>query len=610
MAPNKPISSPRKTQAPLIALKDVRLMDGSRPLFEGVDLALEPRVRATLVGRNGAGKSTLMRIMTAQIEPDSGVCTRQAGIKTAYVPQEPIPKGETLLDWALSDGAQSHKGASFLETFGLTPSSSTQNLSGGEKRRAALAKAFAEEPDVIFLDEPTNHLDIVAIETLESTLKAYRGSALIVSHDRAFLNRVTQVCFWLHDRRVLELRASFDAFDSWAEAQIKEQEESLRRLGKAIERETETFYRSITARRTRNEGRAARLRAMRSEQAQRHADQTRSLSLTMDQAQLSGRLVADLKNVSHGFGERTLFHNVTTQIMRGDRIAIIGPNGAGKTTFVKILLGEMKPDKGEVRTGTKLDIAYLDQSRETLKDDMTLWEALANEGSDQIMVRGQPKHVAAYAKDFLFGEHQLRQPIRTLSGGERNRLQLARALARTCNVLVLDEPTNDLDMETLDLLAEMLDGFDGTLILVSHDRDFINRLVSSSFALNGRGKMVQKPGGWEDFVRQNPGFLTGSENLSANKPSPNSKSKESAPKKLSFKDQHQLKFLEEQEMPRLQSLIITLEKRLEDPDFFSKQPDNFHRAVKELESARRALEEAETQWLILEDKRSNLGDLS
>lgn len=610
MAPPKPNQTQRKAQAPLIALKDVRLMDGARPLFEGVDLALEPRIRATLVGRNGAGKSTLMRIMTGQIEPDSGACTSQAGLRTAYVSQEPNPKGETLLAWAMDDGAESDTAASFLEAFGLSPTASTQNLSGGEKRRAALAKAFAEEPDVLFLDEPTNHLDIVAIETLESALKSFRGSALIVSHDRAFLNRVTQVCFWLHDRRVLELRASFEDFDEWAEAQIKEQEESLRRLGRAIERETETFYRSITGRRTRNEGRAARLRAMRSEQSQRQADQTRSLSLSMDQAQMSGRLVADLKNVSHGFGTRTLFQNVTTQIMRGDRIAIIGPNGAGKTTFVKILLGAITPDKGEVRTGTRLDIAYLDQSRETLKDDLTLWDALANEGSDQIMVRGQPKHVAAYAKDFLFGEHQLRQPIRTLSGGERNRLQLARALARTCNVLVLDEPTNDLDMETLDLLAEMIDGFDGTLILVSHDRDFINRLASSSFALNGYGKMVHTPGGWDDFLRQNPHFLSGPQPQEGPKTALVPKSKPEPPKKLSFKDQHQLRHLEDQEMPRLQALIKTLETRLLDTELFQKQADQFHKTVTDLEKARCELELAESQWLELEDKRTGLGGVS
>src|SRR5690606_22923486 len=302
----------------------------------------------------------------------------------------------------------------------------------------------------------------------------------------------------------------FEAFDAWSAKVLEEEAESLRRLSKAIERETETFYSSITARRTRNEGRAVRLEAMRAERAERVRDQTRELTLAVDSGVTTGKLVAELKGVTKAFGDRTVLKPFTTRVMRGDRLGIVGPNGAGKTTLVKILLGELAPDAGTVRLGANLEPVYLDQSREGLKSDMTLWDALTPGGGDSIMVRGRSIHVAAYAKDFLFQEAQLRQPISTLSGGERNRLLLARALAKPANLLVLDEPTNDLDMDTLDKLEELLEGYDGTLILVSHDRDFIDRLATSTLALNGRGDIVETPGGWTDFIRQDPGFLTAS----------------------------------------------------------------------------------------------------
>jgi ATP-binding cassette subfamily F protein uup len=492
---------------PLVALKDVRLQDGQRPLFDGVDLAVEPRSRAAVVGRNGAGKSTLMKIVIGLIEPDSGDRAVQAGARFAYVAQEPDITGDTLLDYAASGGAERWTAESWLETFGLSPSKSTQGLSGGETRRAALAKAFAEEPDVLLLDEPTNHLDILAIELLENELVQARFAVLVVSHDRAFLNKVTNTVHWLDNRRVRTLNKGFDAFDDWA-AKVQEEEAlALEKLTKTIERETETFYRSITARRTRNEGRARNLAALRAERAEKMKDVPRDLYLGVDSGAVSGKLVAELKGVTKVFGDRVIFKNLTTRVMRGDRLAIVGPNGAGKTTLVKTLLGELAPDEGTIRLGANLEPVYLDQSREGLKSDMTLWDALTPGGGDSIIVRGFSKHVAAYAKDFLFQESQLRQPISTLSGGERNRLLLARALAKPANMLVLDEPTNDLDMDTLDKLEELLEGYDGTLILVSHDRDFVDRLATSTIAMNGRGDIVETPGGWQDFLRQNPTFL-------------------------------------------------------------------------------------------------------
>ncbi|HVL30538.1 MAG TPA: ABC-F family ATP-binding cassette domain-containing protein, partial [Sphingomicrobium sp.] len=540
---------------PLVALKNVRLQDGQRPLFDGVDIAVEPRTRAALVGRNGAGKSTLMKMVMGLIEPDAGDRSVQAGTRFAYVPQEPVIAGDTLLDYAASEGAERWTAEAWLTTFGLDPEKPAVNLSGGETRRAALAKAFAEEPDLLLLDEPTNHLDILAIELLEEELLQARFSVLVVSHDRAFLNRVTQSCHWLEGRRVRTLNKGFAAFDEWASKVLEEEAQSLQRLTKTIERETETFYRSITARRTRNEGRARSLDALRADRNERLKDVPRELNLGVDSGATSGKLVADLKGISKSFGDRTVIKPFTTRVIRGDRLAIVGPNGAGKTTLVKILLGELAPDHGTVKLGANLEPVYLDQSREGLRSDMTLWDALTPGGGDSVLVRGVSKHVAAYAKDFLFQEGQLRQPISTLSGGERNRLLLARALAKPANMLVLDEPTNDLDMDTLDKLEELLESYDGTLILVSHDRDFVDRLATSTIAMNGRGDIVETPGGWTDFIRQNPGFLQPGANprpqdkeaaqRAAAAPAPASVA--AAPKKpgkLTFKDAHRLKELE------------------------------------------------------------------
>jgi len=601
-----------KAPAPLLALKDVRLMDGQTPLFDGVDIAIEPRIRACLVGRNGAGKSTLMRMMAGLIEPDSGERYVTSGVRFAFVLQEPEPRGDTILDWVCSGGAEHYVAESELWAFGIDPSGPTDSMSGGEKRRAALAKAFAEDPDLLFLDEPTNHLDIFAIETLEDRLRAFRGAALVVSHDRTFLERVTQRCYWLYDRRVLRRDAGYIGFEEWQAKIEAETAESLRRLTKAIERETYTFYRSITAQRTRNEGRAARLDAMRQDRAERVRLMDKPMEMTIDSGGTSGKLVADLKGVDKAFGDKVLLRNFSTRIVRGDRLAIVGPNGAGKSTLVKLLIGQIPADAGEIKLGTNLDVAYLDQGRDALKGDETLWDVLANSGSDSIMVRGQPRHVAAYAKDFLFREKQLRQPVKSLSGGERNRLQLARALAKATNLLVLDEPTNDLDMDTLDLLEDMLADYDGTLILVSHDRDFIDRLATSTLALNGNGKAAETPGGWQDFIRQNPEFFAEISRREAAKinaytaPQAASAPVKTPAKKLSYKDQKRLEDLEKL-MPQWAIDIKKLEKVLEDPTLYSRDPRTFDATMKTLDILRAELETGELEWLELEEKKAALG---
>src|SRR5580692_710927 len=405
---------------PIIALKDVRLADGPRMLFDGVDLALEPGVRACLVGRNGAGKSTLLRMLVGLTEPDGGDRTLTPAAKISLVAQEPDVAGETLLAYAAAGGAPTHEAEAALQAFGLDPGRRAEGLSGGEQRRAALARAFAEKPDVLLLDEPTNHLDIFAIETLEAMLAASRAAALIVSHDRAFLERVTERCFWLEDRRIWRLDRGFAAFDAWSARIAGDQAESLRKLSKAIERETYTFYRSITAQRTRNEGRARLLAAMRERKQALMHDQRQSIALAADAGGLSGQRVVEARRLSKAYGGRTLIKDFSTRILRGDRLAVVGPNGAGKTTLVKLLLGELAPDAGHVKLGTGLEIAYVDQARADLLPEMTLQAALADGGGDQVMVRGKPKHVAAYAKDFQFQEGQLRQSVASLSGGERN----------------------------------------------------------------------------------------------------------------------------------------------------------------------------------------------
>ncbi|HYD45812.1 MAG TPA: ABC-F family ATP-binding cassette domain-containing protein, partial [Phenylobacterium sp.] len=528
---------------PILALKDVRLADGRLQLFDGVDLALEPRARACLVGRNGAGKSTLLRILAGQAEPDDGERSVQPGARISLVAQEPAIAAETLLDYATQGGAPAHEAEAALQTFNLDPAKRAQGLSGGEARRAALARAIAEQPDVLLLDEPTNHLDILAIETLEAELKASRAAMLIVSHDRAFLERVTTQSFWLEYRQVRRLDAGFSEFDAWAEKITAMEAEEARRLDRFIEREQHWMARGVTARRARNEGRRRRLMQMRQDKSDRLREQRGGLTMGLASSGQSGTRVVEAKTVSKAFGERVILKDFSTRILRGERVAIVGPNGAGKTTLVRVLLGEIPADSGEVKLGTNLEVAYIDQARADLKEDMTLRDALLPLGGDHVMVRGHPKHVIAYAKDFLFAEGQLRQPVKSLSGGERNRLLLARALAMPANLLVLDEPTNDLDMDTLDLLEELLADYDGTLVLVSHDRDFIDRLATSTIALDGNGKAVETPGGWTDFVSQNPGFFRpvaapAARSIPAAKPAPPAPPR--AATKLSYKDQRRL----------------------------------------------------------------------
>lgn len=592
---------------PVLALRQVRLADGPRMLFDGVDLALEPRCRACLVGRNGAGKTTLLRILAGEVEADDGERTLVPGLRIAWVPQEPAISGPTVLDHVVAAGAAPHEAEAALQTFGLDPAKPSEGLSGGEVRRAALAAAFARDADVLLLDEPTNHLDIPAIATLEAEIAASRAAVLLVSHDRAFLERVSDRCFWLEGRRVRRLDRGFAHFEAWAEGIAAAEAEDARRLQKRIEQEEHWMQRGVTARRARNEGRRRALLDLRAARADLLREARGQMSLEAASSEGSGQRVIEVRRISKSWAGRTVIRDFSTRIQRGDRVAVVGPNGAGKTTLVRMLVGQLEPDSGSVKLGTGLEVAYLDQTRAELKPEMTLREVLAPLGGDQILVHGKPWHVAAYAKSFLFTDAQLRQPVRSLSGGERNRLLLARVLAAPSNLLVLDEPTNDLDMDTLDLLEEALDEYAGTLLLVSHDRDFIDRLATSTIALNGRGDIVETPGGWKDFESQNPGFLlpparTPTPARKAVAPPPPSPPR---PGKLSYRDQRRLEAAEAL-VASLPAAIQDLELRLSDSGLYRRDPKAFERLTAELEAAQARLEAAETEWLELEELKANL----
>ena len=594
---------------PLLALKDVRLADGAHQLFEGVELALDPGVKACLVGRNGAGKSTLLKILSGQIQADSGDRAVRPGARIALVSQEPVIEGATLSDYAAAGGAESYEAEAALHAFGLDPAKGTGGLSGGETRRAALARAIAEKPDILLLDEPTNHLDIVAIETLEAMLKAARFAVLAISHDRAFLETVTERCFWLEHRKVRRLDKGYAAFDDWADSIVQADIEEGRRLDKMLEKETHWLRRGVTGRRARNEGRLRRLQALRAEKAARQAEQRGTVAMGLESGGAQSKRIIEARGLVKTYGDRTLINGFSTRIQRGDRVAVVGRNGAGKTTLIKILLGQVEPDAGSVKVTDGLKVVYVDQARAQLDPNETLWEALTPGGGDQVMVRGSPRHVAGYAKDFLFTDAQLRQPVASLSGGERNRLLLARALAQPADLLVLDEPTNDLDADTLDRLEDVLADFDGVLLLVSHDRDFIDRLATSTIALDGKGRIVETPGGWSDFVAQNPGFLDPAAGTAARRMAPTAAPAAAPslprPAKLTYKDQRRLEEIEGL-MERIPKEIAAAEGELADPGLYARDPKAFDSLMKRLSASQAQLAALENEWLELEEKRAAL----
>ena len=609
---------PAMAQPPLITLTDVRLSFGNTPLFEGVTLALSKGERAALVGRNGAGKSTLMKIVSQAAEPDSGEVWRQPGVTFANVAQEPDLSGyATVLDYA-SDGLEAaYMAEAELMEFGIDPAADPKTLSGGQMRRAALAKAFAQEPTILLLDEPTNHLDVPMIEYLEGRLKAFNGVVLVVSHDRRFLENISTNTLWLRQGKVLKSPEGYVKFDQWAEQIEEEDERQLKRMTTHLKDEQHWLARGVTARRKRNQGRLARLRQLKVEHAQVRSalnDRKALATITADAGDSLSKKVIEAKGLSKTYQtpegtDLVIAKDLDLRILRGDRIGIIGPNGAGKTTLVRLLLGEIPPDAGTLYHSKTLQVTYQDQTRDTLNARDTIWEALAPEGGDSIMVQGHQRHVAAYAKDFLFKPEQLRQPVGALSGGERNRLALAIGLARTSNLLVMDEPTNDLDMQTLDLLEDMLLNYEGTLILVSHDRAFLDATVTSCLSPIGGGEWIQTAGGWSDAqeqlkdVRRKDAPKTEPQKSPAAAPAP---AKPKAQTKLSYKDEHRQKEINAL-IPKLQAEIAKLEADLADPQLYARDPGGFNKKSARIGAARDELEGIEMEWLEIEEKRESLG---
>lgn len=599
---------------PLLALKAIRLSLGDMTLFSGVDLAIGPRDRLCLIGRNGAGKSTLLKIIAGLSEADGGERFEQPGAHIAYLPQEIDFSGHKDVasfikaGLPINEADADHKVDAMLADVGLEGAADPNTLSGGEMRRAGIARAFIAEPDILLLDEPTNHLDIDTVLWLEARLKAWRGALVLISHDRAFLRNLTSACLWLDRGRIRRLDQPYEKLDDWMAAILEREAVETVKLDKLIAEETRWSHQGITARRARNEGRIRRLAALRAERSQRIARQGVA-ALETATSSLSGKQVILAEHIGKRYGERVIIRDFSTRILRGDRIGIVGPNGAGKTTLLKILIGELAPDSGSVTLGTNLDMLLIDQKRDSLDPEATVWDTLTGGGHDQVMVRGTPKHVVAYLKDFLFSPAQARSPVHSLSGGEKNRLMLARAFAKSSNLMILDEPTNDLDMETLDLLEDVLADYPGTVLLVSHDRDFLDRIVGSTIALEGDGEVQEYPGGWSDYQRQRGPAPKREAEAKKSPPSAHRPAAALPPKgsrqRLGFKEKRALEQLPieieaiERELERLGALLA-------DPESYNRDPKGFAAMTARHAALAQTRSEKEEQWLELEMLREAL----
>ena len=605
---------------PLLLLQNIGLTFGSTPLLDGASLSIGPSERLCLVGRNGSGKSTLLKIADGQIDPDSGSRFVQPGVTIRYLPQSPDLTGfattAAFVEAGLAPGDDRHRARYVLESLGLTGEENPATLSGGETRRAALARVLAPEPDILLLDEPTNHLDVVAIVGLEAALRSLRSAVVMISHDRRFLENLSQATVWLDRGVTRRLDQGFGAFEAWRDAILEAEELERHKLGRRIVQEEHWLRYGVSARRKRNQRRLKSLLTMRGERRQALAGRaTGNVKLTVQEAQEAGRLVIEAKAVTKSYGDLTPVRNLSVKIARGDRIGIVGPNGAGKTTLINLLTGALAPDIGRVRLGTNLEIATLDQRRESLDPEATLAATLTGGRGDTVIIDGMPRHVTSYMKDFLFKPEQARTPVKALSGGERGRLMIARALVRPSNLLVLDEPTNDLDLETLDLLQEMLASYPGTLLLVSHDRDFLDRTVTSVIAFEGEGRWIEYAGGYSDMVAQRGHGVAALPQIKPQAPSPvgqarSARAPRPAPsseqrRRLSNAEQHALK-TSPARIAALNAESRRLERLLANPDFYARDREGFTAAGAELAKIQVELAAAEEEWLRLELLREEI----
>ncbi|MGH6748352.1 MAG: ABC-F family ATP-binding cassette domain-containing protein [Methyloceanibacter sp.] len=600
---------------PLLLLKDIHLTFGSAPLLEGAELSISPGERLCLVGRNGSGKSTLLKIAAGLTEPDRGSRYVQPSATIRYLPQEPDFSGfattGAFVAAGLAPGDDPNRARYLLESLGLTGEEAPARLSGGESRRAALARVLAPEPDILLLDEPTNHLDIAAIESLEAELKATRSAFVLISHDRRFLETLSRATVWLDRGTTRRLDKGFAAFEVWRDAILDEEETARHKLERRIVQEEHWLRYGVSARRKRNVRRLDGLIALRDQRRrEREESAPQEVKLTLQQASETGRKVIEARHIAKGYGGVPVVRDFSTKIARGDRVGIVGPNGAGKTTLINMLTGVLAPDSGQVKLGTNLDIATLDQRRESLDPDTSVAATLTGGRGDSVIINGEQRHVIGYMKDFLFKPEQAQTPVKALSGGERGRLLLARALAKPSNLMVLDEPTNDLDLETLDLLQEMLAAYPGTLILVSHDRDFLDRTVTSVIASEGDGRWIEYAGGYSDMVAQRghgPGELKREKPVAKSQARPAARApRASEPRRrLSPTERHVLK-TSSSRIGALNEEIRRLERLLADPDLYARDRAAFTAAGADLAKTQAELAAAEEDWLRLELLREEI----
>ncbi len=599
---------------PLLKLDDIRLTFGGTPLLQGANLSVSPGDRIALVGRNGSGKSTLLKIAAGLVEPTDGEVFRHPSATIRYLPQVPDMEGfatvRAYVEAGLGPADDPHRATYLMQHLGLTGDERPDDLSGGEARRAALAKVMAPEPDILLLDEPTNHLDLATIEWLEEELVRGSSAVILISHDRRFLERVSKAVVWLDRGETARLDRGFIHFEEWRDKMLEEEEVAQQKLGRQIVREEHWLRYGVTARRKRNMRRLGELQALR-QKHRSHRGAEGVATMVASEANESGKLVIEAKSIDKAFGDHTIVKAFSTRIQRGDRIGFVGANGAGKTTLLRMLTGELAPDAGRVRLGVNLEIATLDQKRVSLDPEESLAHYLTDGRGETVVVNGEERHVVSYMKDFLFKPEQARTPVRELSGGERARLILARILARPSNLLVLDEPTNDLDMETLDLLQELVAGYAGTVLLVSHDRDFLDRTVTSVIAPEGNGRWLEYAGGYADMLAQRGGRkledrkAKSAESQSVSEARPESAEPRPAAKKLSYKQKFALETLPKK-MEAVSAAISALEDRIADPKFYERDPKGFGQAIAMLDKERAGLTAMEEEWLELEMLREEL----
>ena len=599
---------------PLLQLQDIRLTFGGTPLLTSAALAVEAGDRLALVGRNGSGKSTLLKIAAGLIEADGGTRFAQPSATIRYLPQEPDLSGAATtlayVEAGLGPGDDPYRARYLLNELGLTGEEATTALSGGEAKRAALARALAPSPDILILDEPTNHLDLPAIEWLERAIASTSSAVVMISHDRRFLENLSRATVWLDRGVTRRLDKSFAYFEAWRDEVLEQEEKDQHKLDRQIAREEHWLRYGVSARRKRNVRRLGQLQGLRKD-FREHRKAVGNVAMTISEAELSGKRVVEARGISKAFGPRRIVDDLTIRILRGDRLGIVGPNGAGKTTLVGLLTGTLEPDAGSIKLGTNLAMVTLDQKREALDPTTPLMDALTLGRGDYVTVNGENRHVIGYMKDFLFTPEQKGTPVGVLSGGERGRLLLARALASPANLLVLDEPTNDLDLETLDLLQEMLTDFPGTVILVSHDRDFLDRICTSVLVSESDGRWLEYAGGYSDMVAQRGagvaarGLDKPAKRSADDTPARSETPREASKRKLSFREKHDLEALPGR-MEALGRDIAKLQAILADHGLYARDRAAFDKASAALAKAETELSASEERWLELELLKESL----